>query len=234
MGDPLAGPLLADALMRSGQYRKALNGWTEARTDAHPEWRLSARTLAYLVERTAIEEQARDPDAAQALVDAGQFEEALRADLLHGEALFRLARADSQPLEGDPSVDLAIASAVLQPWVPIAWVHAMRVAAVHDPDVYADVAHEARRYCGTEITAMILESVPDDAEDREEILDMANRIFDDVPDDERLLPVVRLTTPGSSEYLIADRNLGQILDRSGQPIRFSDNDDDEIEPDRDW
>jgi tetratricopeptide (TPR) repeat protein len=234
MGDALAGPTLADALMRSGQYRQALTRWTESGTSTHPEWRLSHRALRYLVQRTGIEVQARDSDAAQALVNNGQFEEALRADLLHGEALYRLARETLRQPEDAPGVDLAIATAALEPRAAIAWVLAMGVTAVHDPDLYTDVAHEARRYCGDEIVAMLLESVPDDAETSEEHLELASRIFDEVPQEEWMLPVVRLTSAGSPDYLIADRNTGEILDRTGQPVRFGGDVVPENETDHDW
>lgn len=199
-GEDCVKPLLADALCYLGEYKRAITLWTDflsGLSDGNPEWILKLASLRYLLDRFGLESQERSPTTATDAVgedDPALLREILSRDLLCGEALYRLALIEGG--DGPPQVDLAIASAIFEPSVAVAWAAAMDAASHDRPGQFENISHAARRFAGDDLVALLLEVVGDDPEQ----VAAVQGIFDGLPEPEGQGHLVRLTTAGSSEY----------------------------------
>jgi len=202
LGEDQALPLLADALLFSGEYAEALELFertSQARTSADAEWRLKRRVLKVLIEQTGIQRQHRDPDAAALCLDAGsgqeQLEQALALDLLHPPALSAMGARE----ENEAWVEFAIAEAVVDCDHAHAWLRAIRASAVAEPDLLEDVTRCARRFCGQTILQVLEE---EDAP--AEIRDAVALLFEEAPPDPPHPFVFRVVREGSSDVTTYD------------------------------
>jgi tetratricopeptide (TPR) repeat protein len=184
LGDERSGPLLADALLFAGQYRRALEMFNAAgagnETGRDAEWGLKRRVLEYLMNTFQIEEQVRQPDVAASIADTsdddGGLRRALDADLLCGHALFKLALIAVD--EGRPSLDHFLAWAVAEPSHPLAWLDALVHAMEEEPAAVEGIAVTARRLAGTAIIDMVM---TDEEAFGEELASAIEDLFEELP-----------------------------------------------------
>jgi len=129
-------PLFADALMRSGKYKLALDVFSEylsSSKDEHDEWHLKVICLRNLIKRTGVKEQARRKEEALAAVDmkkAGgedfvkSLESALELDMLCGLAWFNLGVVRSKAGNHEDAMFSFTMCGLIQTWDIEAWVNA--------------------------------------------------------------------------------------------------------------
>lgn len=180
LGDRGALPLLADALLMTGQYRAALEVLSEVVEDGDirtPEWALKNLVVGELTQQTGIEEQVRQEeeaaDKANDATDPQTLREALDLDLLCSEALHRLGRHAAEA--GEPSAAYHVAAALFTPTNPLAWLFAIDAVGREMPEILDDVVACAKRFAGRQIHDLI-EGLP--AENRENI----EVLLDEAPD----------------------------------------------------
>jgi hypothetical protein len=185
LGDERSRPLLADALMFSGHYRDALEQFVAVgriQHDETPEWALKRRALRYLVENFGIEEHQRHAELADVAADQTDDREALREalflDLLCGRALWKLGHLAAD--DDEPNFDLFLASAVADPFQPVAWIGALKSAFAEAPELVAAVGMTARRFARHEIVDFVLTSSDLDGS---VFADAIEELFDELPPD---------------------------------------------------
>jgi len=147
--------LLADALMMSGEYKKALEyfrSFIQAQTDLNEEWDLKKVMLSHIVDDLRIEKQKRNPKLANQLADMRGLSESevlTRLDsALEADALCALAwynRAGS-PANRNATQDIFVTylfSAVCAPYDIEAWSLAL-LNSLNSPDNIAMMICAAR------------------------------------------------------------------------------------------
>lgn len=175
LGDRSVLPLLADALLWSGRTVEAIELFAQVALDrslTEPEWRLKALVFKDLLERAFDD---------QVLLDA---------DALHGAA-----HDESTPEEVRSA--LAVAAALVGVDVPHLWLDAM--AFTLGGDLFEDVAVTGRRFCGSAIVDLLLESDLDTAS----ALGL-QAFFERLPPGPPAPNVLRLIDPTTGEVTIID------------------------------
>jgi tetratricopeptide (TPR) repeat protein len=137
-------PLLADALMFAGQYKRAQRLFDEhlkATGDLSAEWRLKEWALATIVQELEMTEQKRETERARQL--AGDLErlkgephrvlgDAFQADALSGLAWFNKGASCLERGDHREAGLAYVIAALCQPWDIVAWVNAYALAKKDD------------------------------------------------------------------------------------------------------
>jgi len=209
MGEARVGPLLADALMFNGEYREALDLFTQASESGDldpPEFRLKWHILDFLVNATGIDHQDRDHDGALAKLDtaadATDLRSVLDLDLLCPEALFEIGRGARELNER--SVEYFAAAALFLTHSVPAWCQAIAAAVDEDDTMLHDIGRCARRHSGQAILAEFEANGADP-----EILEFMEDLFDHIPPEPPHPFVVRMAPPGRSDYEVIELSTGR-------------------------
>lgn len=189
--------LHADALLFLGRYTEARDrldqylGETPGPEGA--EWRLKAKTIRLLIE-TVGSEQARNPGAADRVLNAWNFEdgpdmspedawvsceEALVHDACSGEAWFRLGllaiMRRGEPTDGGL---YSVAGATLGRHLPGVWSNAALSTNPADPDTMSDIFYAAYRLNGNAFIDQITDAISGAEhlqEDRDRLVTLLDR-----------------------------------------------------------
>jgi len=131
-GEPTK-PLLADALMFSGQYQKALDLFSEyldSTDDDCDEWNLKYICLDSMIDNYGVKEQVRKPNKALGMLKdldvnvSDQCEAAFKLDMLCGLAWFNAAIQNNKEDDKTSAALRFTMCAVIQNWDIEAWINA--------------------------------------------------------------------------------------------------------------
>lgn len=162
LGYKRAIPLLADTLLRSGEYGAGLNMLAEANTEdalTHPQWRLTQYAFTYLSAYFGLTAQDRDPAMAETLRTTGnmQVESDLRkvfqADLLDPFALWAATHIERE--HERPTLPFVLGAAVILLNMPVLWEEALRTAWNQAPEAAMDIIACIKQHCREEFLAFL-------------------------------------------------------------------------------
>lgn len=188
----------ADCHVLAGRYRKGVE-MMAAHADAErggAEWRLTARCVQRLIDIVGVDEQAREPEAAIALLGdelptLDQCTAALKRDMLCVPALLALnARMDD---EVDVLI-LRLAAAVFERSSPELWLNALEFAPLAERALHEDALVTARKAAGVAIDEHL------EAEEREDEAAALRALFNELPSDPPYPNITRVTATGSAVY----------------------------------
>lgn len=203
LGHPDACHLLADCLIFAGRYREAQEAFQSIETAREPfmrEARLKHRAISFLIEKTAIATQQRDPETADQVVngagaDLDSLRRVLRSDLLNSRALYGIGHDAMADGDLDEAFLWFLSSAVFDPDQPAPWIPTIVIGLALEHDLAVDAALYARRFCGPSIVEFLMEEAP-----TPDAAGAMQQLFDDLPEEEMAELTVRVIGPGDSEY----------------------------------
>jgi len=200
-------PLLADVLLRLGQYKRSLVEFRTSFANPHTgehQWRLTEFAFGYVTGFLGLDEQVRDPDLARTLTEAEDLttKEGLlavfEADLLTWFALWVSTNIERE--EGRPALPFVLAAALVELDIPVLWEEALRMAWNQAPELVPDIILCIKQFCRDEflafinednfldkenvdnLTLLILES-PDAEDPNFELRDREGRTPDETPEE---------------------------------------------------
>jgi tetratricopeptide (TPR) repeat protein len=186
-GAPGMNPLIGDVVLRQGRYAEAVVLYEAAVVEGgegSEYWALYLVSFSYLIERFALPNQCRQPEAAERKFealsmeegDARALEEVLASDLLSPFALWRLTI--SERLAGKPILPLLLAGALLLERFAPMWDEAIRAANSELPAAIGPIISAIKRHCRDEfITFLYADDFVDD-----EFRTTVVAAFDETPD----------------------------------------------------
>lgn len=162
LGYRRAIPLLADTLLRSGDYGAGLKMLAEANADdalTHPQWRLTQYAFAYLSAYFDLTTQDRDPAMAEKLRTTGNMQaepdlrKVLESDLLDPFALWAATHIERE--HDRPTLPFVLGAAVILLNMPVLWEEALRTAWNHAPEAAMDIIACIKQHCREEFLAFL-------------------------------------------------------------------------------